>query len=244
MAIPVPPPLGFGQAGAGVSQFGTLAPMQLSIYNGACVAIGERTLQPATAGATYSKENRETRRALDDIWQRGGVRTCLAAGLWHFASRGAQWNFDPDITPPFGYTCAFQIPIDWVRWMMVASDPYFSAPLLQYTDEGSYFYCDLQMLFVKYVSDDPRWGMNFSAWPDNFTRYVEHYFAEAICIRITGDEKKRLDVEKRRDRYLRKAKSTDAMNEATSMIPPGQWRQARHGRRSGLERGNKSSFYG
>jgi hypothetical protein len=172
------------------------------------------------------------------------VRTCLSAGLWNFAARGAQWNFDPDITPPFGYKCAFQMPVDWVRWMMVCMDPYFSAPLLQYTDEASYFYCDLQMLFVKYVSDDPRWGMNMAMWPDNFQRYVELYFAETICIRITGDEKKRLDVQKRRDASLKKAKSTDAMNEATAMLPPGQWRQARHGRRQSIERGNRNSFYG
>ncbi len=244
MANPVPPPIGFGQAGAGSSQFGTLAATQLSIYNGACVALGDRVLMPDHPGATYSSEQRETRRALDDVWQRGGVRRCLASGLWNFAARGVQWNFDPEITPPFGYTCAFQLPIDWVRWMMVCSDPYFSAPLLQYTNEGSFFYCDFQLLWVKYVSDDPRFGMNFSGWPDNFTRYVEHYFAEAVCLRITGDEKKRKDVEEVRDMWHRKAKSTDAMNEATTMLPPGQWRQARHGRRNSLERGNRSSFYG
>jgi hypothetical protein len=217
---------------------------QLTIYNGACTAIGERTLQPASPGASYSSENRESRRALDDIWNRGGVRTCLAAGLWKFAGRGIQWNFDPDIAPTFGYQYAFQIPQDWVRWMLVATDPYFSQPLLQYTDEGSYFYCDLQMLWVQYVSDDPRFGMNLSAWPDNFQRYVEHYFGEAICIRITGDQKKREDVDKLRETYLRKAKSTNAMNESTAMIPPGQWRQSRHGRRQSLERGNRNSFYG
>jgi len=217
---------------------------QLSIYNGACQAIGERVLQPASAGANFSNEKRESRRALDDVWDRGGVRTCLSMGLFHFASRGVQWNFDPDITPPFGYQCAFQIPQDWVRWMMVCQDPYFSAPLLQYTDEASYFYCDLQQLYVKYVSDDPRFGMDMSKWPDNFQRYVELYFGEAISIRINGDEKKRLDVEKRRDAALAKSKSTDAMNEATSMLPPGMWRQARHGRRGGLERGNPWQLIG
>lgn len=217
---------------------------QLSIYNGACAAIGERVLQPTSPGASTTSEQRESRRALDDVWNRGGVRTCLAMGLWNFAARGAQWNFDPDIAPPFGYQCAFQIPKDWVRWMMVCVDPYFSAPLLQYTDEGSYFYCDLQQLYVKYVSDDPRFGMNMSMWPDNFQRYVELYFGEAICIRITGDEKKRQDVEKRREAALRKTKSTDAMNESTAMLPPGMWRQARHGRRQSLERGNRNSFYG
>lgn len=221
-------------------------PTQLSIYNGACAAIGERVLQPASPGATFSNENQESRRALDDVWNRGGVRSCLSMGLWNFAARGAQWNFDPDIRPPFGFQCAFQLPIDWVRWMMVCVDPYLSAPLLQYTDEGSYFYCDLQMLFVKYVSDDPRWGGNLAMWPDNFQRYVELYFAEAICKRITGKDpgEGKNSVTERKEAALRKSKSTDAMNEATVMLPPGMWRQARHGRRRSLERGNPYSFYG
>lgn len=210
---------------------------RLSIYNGACLSIGERRL-------VNLNENRESRRALDDIWDRGGVRTCLSAGQWFFGRRGIQWNYDPDLPTPFGYQCAFEHPADWVRWMAVCTDAFFQVPLLQYVDEGGFFYCDLQELFVAYVSDDPAFGMNLAAWPDNFQRYVEHYFGEAICLRVTGDEKKRKDAEGKRDRWLIKAKSTDAMNEATTLLPAGQWRQARHGRRGNIERGNPFSLYG
>lgn len=220
---------------------------QLSIYNGACSAIGERILQPASPGGTFSNEVRESRRALDDIWNRGGVRTCLSMGLWHFASRGIQWNFDPSFSPPFGFQCAFEIPGDWVRWMLVCTDPYMKQPLLQYTDEGQFFFCDLQQLYVKYVSDDPNFGMNMAFWPDNFQRFVELYFAENICNRVTGkapSEGGDESVSRRCERALKKAKSTDAMNEATSMLPPGQWSQARHGRRGSSDRGNPYSLYG
>lgn len=222
------------------------AATRLSIYNGACSAIGERQLQPASPGADYSIENRESRRALDDIWDRGGVRTCLSMGLFNFAARGIQWNYDPDITPPFGYQCAFQLPADWVRWMMVCQDPYMQAPLLQYTDEGSYFYCDLQMIWVKYVSDDPNFGMNLAMWPDNFQRYVELYFGDKVCQRITGKDpgEGKNSVSLRTAMALKKTKSTDAMNESTAMLPPGGWTQARHGRRGSLERGNPWSLYG
>jgi hypothetical protein len=252
------PPFTFGVSPFGSAGFGGpgssggsgpvvagLTATQLSIYNGACTAIGERVLTPASPGASYSTEVRESRRALDDVWNRGGVRACLSMGLWNFAARGIQWNYDPDITPPFGYQCAYQLPADWVRWMMVCVDPYMGSPLLQYTDEGSYFFCDLQMLWVRYVSSDTNFGANMAMWPDNFQRYVEYYFAEAICIRITGDEKKRADVERRRDVALKKAKSTDAMNESTAMIPAGAWRQARHGRRGGnWDHGNPYQLIG
>jgi hypothetical protein len=254
------PPIAFGQTGFGQAAFGQtgsssggavpntpniggMVATQLSIYNGACSAIGERVLQPASPGATFTNENCESRRALDDVWNRGGVRACLSMGLWNFAGRGVQWNYDPDITPPFGYQCAFELPEDWVRWMMVCVDPYMSSPLLQYTDEGGNFYCDYQMLWVKYVSSGTSWGSNLAMWPDNFQRYVELYFGEAVCMRVTQDEKKRADVERRRDNSLKKAKSTDAMNEASSLIPAGSWRQARHGRRN-QEMGNPYQLYG
>jgi hypothetical protein len=212
-------------------------PTQLTLYQGACAVLGERILQSLT-------ENREVRRALDDIWNRDWLSTCLANGLWHFAKRAIQWNYDPSYTPPFGYQCVFEIPSDWVRWMSVAVDPYYENPLLQCSTEGQFFYCDLQQLWVAYVSNDPGFGMNFAAWPENFTRYVEAYGAAEVCQRVTGDENKTNAVQQKREMLLNKAKSTDAMNESTTLLPAGNWRQARHGRRGNIERGNPYSLIG
>lgn len=214
------------------------AATQLSLYNGALTKLGERTLASLT-------ENREARRALDDVWSRNAIDTCLAAGLWNFAGRSVQFDYDPDKTPAWGYQCAFEIPDDWIRFMAVSTDPYFQVPLLQYSYEGAYFYCDLQRLWARYVSNDAtNYGGNLSIWPDNFQRYVEAYLAAAICMRVTGSKDKTEEAEKEREITLLKAKSTDAMNESTTLLPPGNWRQARHGRRANLERGNPYRFYG
>ncbi|HEX5461884.1 MAG TPA: hypothetical protein VFX20_18110 [Steroidobacteraceae bacterium] len=210
---------------------------RLSIYQGACAVIGERQLLTTT-------ENRESRRALDDVWDRGGIGTCLANGLWNFAARSIQWDFDPSFAPSWGFQCVFEIPSDWVRWMKVCADPYFNQPLLQCTTEGQHFYTDLQRLWVKYVSNDPKFGMNMAGWPDNFQRYVEAYFGEAICMRVTGDENKRKDAEIKRDGFLQRAKSTDAMAESTALLPAGNWSMSRHGRRGSIERGNPSRLIG
>lgn len=210
---------------------------RLSIYNGALEVVGERALLTTT-------ENRESRRSLDDIWDRGGVRTCLSMGLWNFARRGIQWNFDPSFTPPFGFRCAFELPADWIRWMAVCEDEYMYVPLLRYQDEGQFFFCDLQQIYVAYVSDDANFGMNMAAWPDNFQRYVEAYFASRIAWRLTGSKETVQFATAERDSRLKRAKSTDAMNEATSMLPAGNWTQARHGRRRNLDRGNRSQLIG
>lgn len=213
------------------------AASQLSIYCGACAVIGERQIYSLT-------ENREARRALDDIWWRGGVNTCLAAGLWNFAGRGVQLDYNPDFSPQWGFQCAFNHPADWVRWMKICVDPYYEVPLLQATDESGYLFCDLQRIWVKYVSKDPNWGMNMAVWPDSFQRYVEAYFGAAIARRVTGSLQKEQDAQAERDRLLKVAKSTDAMNDVTALLPAGNWRQARHGRRGSIERGNPYSLYG
>lgn len=210
---------------------------RLSLYNGACEVIGERALVTTT-------ETRETRRALDDVWDRGGVRTCLSSGLWNFARRGIQWNFDPSFTPPFGYRCAFNLPTDWVRWMAVCEDEYMQIPLLRYQDEGSYFFCDLQQIYVAYVSDDIKFGMDMSKWPDNFQRYVEAYFGSRIAWRITNSKETQQKAAQQCATALKKAKSTDAMDEATVFLPAGRWSQARHGRRGNWDRGSRTRLIG
>lgn len=210
---------------------------RLSLYNGALQIIGAKRLMTLT-------ENREERRALDDVWDRGAIDTCIANGLWNFAKRTQQWNYDPSFTPPFGFQCVYEIPSDWVRWMMVSTDPYYQNPLLQCSTEGQFFYCDLQVVWVAYVSKDPKFGKNMAAWPDNFQRYVEGYLGEAVALRVTGDENKRAEAEKKRDLFLNTAKSTDAMAESTTLLPAGNWRQARHGRRGSIERGNPNSLIG
>lgn len=213
------------------------AASQLSIYQGACAVVGERQLQTLT-------ENRLVRRELDGWWARGLVNTCLAAGMWNFAGRGTQLDYNPDFAPGWGFQCAFNHPSDWVRWMKICVDPYFENPLLQCTDESGYLFCDLQRIWVKFVSNDPHWGMNMAVWPDKFQRYVEAEFGAAIALRVTGSAQKEQEIKATRDLLLKQAKSTDAMNDVTALLPAGNWRQARHGRRGSIERGNPYSFYG
>lgn len=210
---------------------------KLSIYQGATAALGERTIMALT-------ENRESRRALDDVWSRNGALTCLAVALWNFAQRSAAWDYSPDFTPPFGYKRAFDHPPDWVRWTKVCEDEFQNVPLLQYVDENEYLYCDLDRIYVSWVSSDIAFGMNLAKWPDNFSRYVELYFARQVVRRLTNSDALETSVDKRMMAALKKAKGTDAMNEATQFLPPGSWSQARHGRRGWGDRGSKGQLIG
>lgn len=210
---------------------------QLSIYNGALSAFGERQLLALT-------ERAERRRALDDVWSRDAVKTCLAAGQWHFAMRSAKWDYSPDFTPPFGYKRAFDLPDDWIRGTKVCEDEYMNVPLLNFVAEGEFIYADLDIIYASWVSSDIAYGMNLAEWPENFCRFVELYFASKVVKRLTGSDAEEVSVNKKLDIASKKAKATDAMEEPTQFLPPGTWSQARRGRRTRLERGNRSQLIG
>lgn len=214
-----------------------MAASKLSIYNGALAICEERKLASLT-------ENREPRRLLDGVWDRNGVRTCLESGLWNFAIRSMQYDYSPSVTPSFGYRRAFDKPSDWVRTAAVCSDEHFRVPLLHYQDDAAFWWSDLDTIYIRYVSSDTDYGFDFAKWTENFTRYVEHYFAHQIVGRLTGSGSLKNSVQKDLGIWLSKAKATDAMDEATVMLPPGSWSQARHGRRSRLDRGNRGQLIG
>lgn len=155
---------------------------RLSIYNRALAVLGERSLASLT-------ENRPPRRYLDEVWQDGGVNHCLENGQWNFAMRAAQIPHDPDMEPAYGLNYAFPKPDDWMATSSICNDEFYTTPLLQYADEATIWYADITPLYVKYVSNDASYGLNFATWPDTFTDYVAHYFAGRVCNRLTGNAK-------------------------------------------------------
>ena len=198
-----------------------MAASKLSIFNGALTKwLGERKL------ASLS-EARESRRILDDIWDDDFIASCLEAGEWNFAARSAALDYSTTTEPPFGYIRAFEKPEDWKRSITVAEDPYFRWPSRKYSDEAGFWFADVDILYVKYVSDDAAYGSDFSLWPASFTHWVEVHLAFLACERLTQSESKKLMLEKKDSRLFNKAISIDAMNDPVPSPPNGTWVNAR-----------------
>lgn len=197
---------------------------QLSLYNGALRLLGERKLGSLA-------EAREPQRILTDIWTdgNGAIQAMLEKGFWKFATRSAQLNYSPSITPPFGYKFAFNKSTDWVRTMAVCSDPYFNQPLTMYDDEAGFLYSDYTTIYVKFVSNDPSYGLNWSIWTQAFIEYFESYLAWRSAFRITLSKEKELKVEKTMDKLGIRARSLDALDGPTKFSPSGSWTGARRG---------------
>jgi hypothetical protein len=212
---------------------------KLSIYNGALNILGERKLASVT-------DNREPRYQLDDVWDNSMIDRCLQMGQWNFAARSVELEASPSITPSFGYQFGFdKPPLDFIRTMAVCYDEYFSRPITRYSDEGQWIFADVEIIYLKYVSNDEQFGGDFSLWPANFTEFVEHYLAYKVAPRIAGLDFKERTMEAKFERALLKAKSTDAMESPAKFAPKGGWADSRQGFRSGRsDRGNRSRLIG
>jgi hypothetical protein len=157
--------------------------------------------------------------------------------------RAIELGYNTGITPTFGYSHAFDIPTDFIVLSAMCSDEYFTSPLLQYAIETGYWYCDLEYIYVKYVSNDASYGGDLSNWPAAFAEHVSAYVASKIVHKLTSDEKKREEVIKYSRDTLLAAKNSDSMGEPVKFPPPGTWSSARQGRGRG-DRGNRSRLIG
>ncbi len=192
----------------------------LSLYNGALRNCGERKLASLT-------EEREPRRLLDDIWDDGAVRYVLELGQWNFGVRTSQLTYSPSVSNPgFGYRYAFDRPTDLVRLIGISGDEYFSMPLTEYQPEGSYFWCDLDTIYLRYISDDDAYGADLSLWPQSFVKLFESYLARELGPRLKNfSDMDRINAEFKVK--LADAKAKDAMEGPSAKSPPGSWVSSR-----------------
>lgn len=197
---------------------------KLLVYNGALLLCGERKLASL-------EENREPRRLLDDVYDGGAVKTCLEEAFWNFGTRSVRIEYDPSVSPDFGFRRAFVKPSDWCRTAVVSSNEYFDHPMKahQFADEATYWFADIDTLYVRFVSDGADYGGDLSQWTESFTRYFEAYLAHRICFKLTrSDERVRL-VEAEMAKRLKGSTAKDAQDSGTSMPQEGSWNRSRRG---------------
>lgn len=203
-----------------------MATSKLVIFNDALRLCRERKLSTLT-------DNRESRRLLDAAWgdgsTYGSVRRCLEAGQWTFAIRSVQADYSPSVTPAFGYTYAFDQPIDMVRVAGLYQDEHCTVPLTRYSDERRYWYCDLQTIYASYVSNHATYGGAVSLWSEMFAKFVAADLAHEIVGNLTQDKSVRDDVLKEWQFWKKEAAGTDGMNRPTRRLPEGSWTASRRG---------------
>jgi hypothetical protein len=213
---------------------------KLSLFNGALLECKERELAALS-------DDVAARRLLDRAWAASGgaVDFCLGQGEWRFATRSIELASTTSVTPAFGYRLAFEKPTDHVRTNKLCSDPYQQVPLLAYSQEQSYFFADIDPIYLSYVSNDASYGADYSLWSPEFVRYVELYLATKIMGKLTMSDEEKKTLFAYAGRALAEAKSSNAKEGPTVFPPQGAWVSARLGRgATRRDRGSRSSLVG
>jgi hypothetical protein len=200
-------------------------PTQLALYNQALRLVGETQLTSLTA-------NRPERYALDAIWDEDPVKQMLEEAQWTFATRTLEWNYDASVTSDYGFLYAFTKPSNYVRTAAICSDEYFSEPLTNFSDENGYWFCDYETIYIKYVSDAPQFGRDYSLWTELFRNCVASKMAKELAYSLTKSESLIDRLNREHLKYVKDAKSLDAVNQPTRFMPAGSWTRARRSSRS------------
>lgn len=215
-----------------------MATSRLELYNLALRTCAERKLDSLS-------EDREPRRLLDEVWVFGNgfVRRILEQGHWNHAMRAVKVDSSSDVTPEFGFTFAFEKPSDFVRLNMISGDERFSVPLVDFEPEGDYYYADIDPIYLRFVSDDPDWGGDFSRWPETFSQWAGHELGVRLASSLKNDIDKDA-LKKEANKLLIDARSKDASEEPPRWPPLSSWAQSRFGRQSRRERGARNRLIG
>lgn len=192
---------------------------KLAVYRNALLFLDERKIA-SLADAS------EARRVLDDAWD-NAVDYCLQQGIWNFAIRTVQMDSSASVEPAFGYTFAFSKPSDIIRLYQMGSEDTFAVPFDDFRDEAGYWYCNIDPMWARYVSNDTAYGMDVSLWSPAFAEYVACRLAWRTCGRITGSDSKVEFLAKQEKRLKQDAASKDAMDEGPIKPPAGTWVRSR-----------------
>lgn len=195
---------------------------QLDLYNGALRVCKARALASLT-------ENRESCNLLNAVWADNIIGTALEEGFWTFAILSVAISYDPTYTADFGYIYRFQQPPDFVKTAQVSYDEYFENPLTRYTEEGGYWFADIDNIFVKYVSNSTAYGFNYAIWPPSFLHYVHCLMASRVIAKLSGAGETEQEVMKKLAMAARDAKSKTAMEQPSKYPPLGMFARARYG---------------
>lgn len=158
----------------------------------------------------------------------------LEQGLWNFATRTVAIEADASEEPDFGYSFAIPKPDDYAgRIVQISGDQRFDCPLNDYQEEGGlsgFIFCDVDPLYLRYISNGVAYGLNLADWPYSFTRAVEYELAFRVAPHLTSMGEDSMDrLERRKQKALRDARSKDAVNQGSMRPPAGRLATSRAG---------------
>jgi len=189
---------------------------KLSLYNKALIILGERRL-------TSEFENRDPRRALDEVYNLDAVNACLEMSRPHFARRSTALT-SPTTSAAHALDQVYTLPDDYLDIVGLYLDDTLETPIERYfMDDTRTIACEVATtIYMRYISAN----VSITNWTPAFQNLVAAYLADHAATRIAPDKKgvaasafkNALDiiinVEKNREPEARPRKSTFTLTDA------------------------------
>ena len=177
------------------------------------------------------------RYALDAIYA-GVLQLMLKRGIWLFALKAAELT--KEVTAPtFHRQHAYAKPDDFVRLARIGVDARMDVELMNYRQDGDFFYADQDPIFMQYVSNDEDYGGDLSRYPEAYTQAVAAELAYQSLLPINKDRGDRADLYKIKAQALDLSRRQDAVDEPVKSQPSGRLVRSRigYGSTNGTMRG-------
>lgn len=197
----------------------TLTDTWRRLYNNALQILGVEEL-------SRSSDTADRRSKLDVALDSGAVEAALEDIGWQFAVTTSKITHNASLDPDWGHQKVYDKPADLHHLDGVYEDEFLRVPLKDYSDEGDYWYGDLDAIWVQYVKTSYLTAIDL--WP----QYFEDRVAAELAVRAgasipDANMDNALRVLQQRGAASR---NTDAMISPPQRIHPGSWVTSRGGR--------------
>jgi len=204
----------------------------LPVYNDSMLILGQTHLSSI-------EESSALRVRLDVARNALALESILETTGWNWAITSRKLTHNSRLETDWGYRFTHEKPSDFHRLDGVFSDEYMRSPVKDYQDEGLNIHCNLNEIFLKYVSKD--FLYNPAVWPAYFRRLV----AAKLSYDVRATPEAELDVYgQQRVEMEYKSRKNEAENVDTQQSPPqvihtGRWVRSRRLGRSHYESGRR-----
>lgn len=197
---------------------GTISSDWLPIFNDALLILGLEQIADVN-------DDSNRRYKLSNALSADIVKSLLEDLSWQFGTQTDKLEYSTTVEPEWGYRRAFEKPSKMVRLDGIYSDEYQSYPIKQYHDEGNYFFCDIDEIWVTYISSD--FLTNPSQWKSHFKRLVASRMAKDAGPSLRKEGADHANAKEEFSERMRVSKSNDAMASPPKILRRGSWTSSR-----------------
>ena len=145
----------------------------------------------------------------------------LRAHSWNFATARAKLA-RRSVAPTFGYDAAYALPADWLRSIAAYADE-AGLRVLEFKIEGDSLLCDADDVYLRYV----RRVEDVILMSADFRETLASLLARELAVPIAQSNSLEEKLEARFRSRLRRARTTDGLEDRADPLPLGAWAEVR-----------------